>query len=76
MMYGYYGNWMGHSFLGGFVMILFWIALIFLIIRIARGSHWYEEYKGRTALDILKERYARGEIDRKEFEEKKKDLNN
>jgi uncharacterized membrane protein len=30
--------------------------------------------RGDTALDILKRSYARGKIDRQDFEEKKKDL--
>ncbi|MEK7609850.1 MAG: SHOCT domain-containing protein [Patescibacteria group bacterium] len=81
MMYGYtnYGGWdtgniMGW-FGGGIMMIAFWILLIAFIVWIVReisGKHL--RLNSSNALDILKERYAKGEINKEEFESKKKDL--
>ncbi|MDO8483185.1 MAG: SHOCT domain-containing protein [bacterium] len=82
MMYGYGldGGWYGHALFGGFFMIIFWVAVIFFVVWIVRevsASNKKQdgrEHHGKVALDLLKERYVKGEIDRKEFEEKKKDL--
>lgn len=78
-MYGYYGNW-GGSMLGGLMMFIFWFAVIFFIIWLIRGNKSYFHHecmggKNKNALDILNERYAKGEINKEEFETKKKDLN-
>lgn len=80
-------GWGGGGWFGGIFMILFWILLIvglvFLIrwlIHSTRGEagggrpFGGDSYSSSRALDILRERYARGEIDKQEFEEKKKDL--
>jgi putative membrane protein len=61
---------------GWIFMILFWafviLGVIYLIKLIAGGSK--KEEQTETALDILKKRYASGEISKGEFEEKKKEI--
>ncbi len=74
MMYGYhYGmGWM-------LISLVFWILLIagavllvlWIIGKSGRGARARVE---ESALDILKKRYARGEITKEQFEEMKKDI--
>ena len=72
--YGGWGNMMGW-FGGGIMMVLFWVAVIYFFVWLVRNNKTNGIDSNKKALDILKERYAKGEIDKKEFEEKKKDLN-
>jgi len=77
-MMGDYGWGMG--WFGGIFMLLFWGAIIvglFLAIRWLWVSSAHGTRKSElkdSALEILRQRYARGEIGKEEFEEKKKDL--
>lgn len=62
----------------GIGMLLFWgvlIAGVVLLIRLTLGGG-ASSGRGhdKSALDLLKERYARGEIGREEFEQKKRDI--
>jgi putative membrane protein len=59
--------------------LLWWAILVLGIIVLVRFLAGEPGRPGAqapadTALDILKKRYARGEIGREEFEEKKRDL--
>jgi len=64
---------------GGLLMLLFWGVLI---VAAVVGARWLWDQgrpaagRGReeSSLEILKRRYARGEIEREEFEMKKRDL--
>lgn len=58
-----------------FVMIFFWGVIIAGVVMVVRAILSFGRgKKSSEALEILKQRYARGEIEKAEFEEKKKDL--
>ncbi|MDX2447582.1 MAG: SHOCT domain-containing protein [Desulfobacterales bacterium] len=79
-----HGRWaMGlHGMRGGgmgIVMMIFWIVIIAAVVLLLSGvvnglRGTKQNQEGRSSLEILKQRYARGEIDRTEFEEKQRDL--
>jgi putative membrane protein len=82
-MMGWHGWGMGGGWFG---MVLFWILAILAIVWLARalglGRLWRDRDDGHPpqaptedrALAVLRERYARGEIDAEEFERRKRDL--
>ena len=55
--------------LGFALMLVFWAAVIWLIVELFGRKH-----EGTDSLEILKNRYARGEVNKKQFERMKKEL--
>jgi putative membrane protein len=76
MMYGYAGYGPGPDFFVFHVIgWVFWIVVIIFVIKAIRGRVWRNNWiEHDRAMEILKERYAKGEINKEEFEEKKKTL--
>lgn len=88
-MFGYGPGMMGGNFgfgmmpgFGGIFMILFWVAIIALVVwlissLVSRSNSQTSSGlpPAESALDILKKRYARGEITKEQFDEMRRDLN-
>lgn len=78
MMYGY-GDW-GWPMMGGFFMLVLTALVVVGILSLWRGGHHgmhcagHGHMHGDRAPGILRERYARGEITREQFEQMKNDL--
>jgi len=70
-----YGHPMGYGF-GWLFMVLFWAAIILLVFYVVKQLTRKNgaEKKENRAEEILKERYAKGEISREEFERMKKEI--
>ncbi len=74
MNWGYGMGWFGWIF-----MIIFWIVVIAGVVILIRWMAPFGEKSRRpesqeTAIDILKKRYAKGEITKEEYEKIKKDI--
>lgn len=65
----------GHLFFGGGFMWILWLLLlagvVFLFMGMTRSDNKADK---ETPLEILKKRYARGEIDEEEYERRRNDL--
>jgi putative membrane protein len=74
--WGMHPVWWGAWGLGMMLMMLLFWALV--IVGIVLGIRWLvsqgKESRSDSALEILRQRYARGEINKEEFDGKKRDL--
>jgi len=78
MMWGYNDGYGWYWGFGVLHMALYWGVLILLFLLLVKWVFGRRDHARRhgdkSALDILKERYARGEIGKDEFEQKRRDL--
>lgn len=72
-MHGFGGMGLGMGW-GWIIGLIGIAAVIWLVVGTTYQGRNKEISGNKSALDILKERYARGEINREEFEEKKRNL--
>jgi putative membrane protein len=68
----------GWGFFGIFHVVLWWLLIVVLIVALVRWIGTRGRHDGGkredSALRILRERYARGEIGKEEFDQRRKDL--
>jgi putative membrane protein len=71
--YGHMMNYWGAGIVVWLLLLVLVVLLVYFLIR-NQGAGGSRPTPGETPLDILKKRYARGEITKEQFDEMKKDL--
>jgi putative membrane protein len=77
MMDGYYSGW--HPFMGigmGLIWLIFLIVVAYLVYKLIKNEKILAPKKQamKSAVDILDERYAKGEVTREQYMQMKEDL--
>lgn len=70
-------NWMMYNLGGGWMMIIWWLIIIAAIVLFFKmmPSRWgSNDTPNESALELLRRRYASGDITREEYEERKQVL--
>lgn len=69
-------HWYGMQPWGWISMAVFWVAIVALVVWGVRSSGGTARPDPDQAMRILEERFARGEIDQQEYEERRRVLEN
>ena len=78
--WGMMGGWGGYGAFGMIIWVIILVAIVALVVWLVRSvatpwaHHLPPQERHSPGLDILEERYARGEIKRDEYLEKKRDI--
>lgn len=75
---GGWGHMMGYNWYGGGIMwvllIIVAVVVIYFVLNRDKNAKTPDDSAGESAMDILKKRYAKGEITKEEFEKMKRNI--
>jgi putative membrane protein len=58
---------------GSFWYVFFWALVVWTVVRVTERGNRNQEF-GESAIEILRKRYAKGEIDKEQFDQMRRDL--